>query len=480
MNSPLLGIDIGTTTICALIFDTADGEVKAVSLAPNDSRVIFDDPQRQSWAEQDPEQIWQRTCEAVRSVLAAAGVQAQRIRAVGLTGQMHGVVLVDPQCRPLSNLITWQDGRCTETHLDRMRDLVGAESLVRTGCDMATGYMGPTLFWLNEHDMLPDGPAWACIAHDFAAARLTDGVFRTDPTDAGSTGLFDIAAKQWELNAIDRLGIPRDIFCEVRGSGEPIGSVSAAAASATGLSEGIPVCCPLGDNQASVLGGMRDVDRSVLVNIGTGGQVVVSAAEFARIDGIDTRCFPPDRFIFVGSSLCAGAAYARLEEFFAQVGREVFGAEAKSLYDKMDDLAAQTPAGANGLTCDPLFAGTRTDAAARGVVSGISSDNLTPGALTRAVLEGMSRELLGYFRQVQGHARTPEVVVGSGNGVRKNRLLADIIAETFGLPLVVPEHEEAAALGAALAAGVGEGAIASFAEASQFVRHRSATRRSVR
>jgi len=474
----LLGVDIGTTSICALLFDIEEGKVKAVSQVPNDSRVHFDDPTRHAWAEQNPDRIWQRACEAIRSVLAESHVAPQRVRAVGLTGQMHGVVLVDPKCRPLSNLITWQDGRCAEpiangeeTYLDRMRSIMGTEGLFRTGGDIATGYTGPTLFWLKMRGMLPREPIRACIVHDFVAARLTDGVFHTDPTDAASTGLFDLVEKEWNWEAVERLGLARDMLCPLSESGEPIGHVSSSAAKETGLVPETVVCCPLGDNQASVLGSVRDIDRSVLVNIGTGGQVVARATEFTRIAGIDTRYFPVNRLIFVGASLCAGAAYARLEAFFSQIGRDLFGVEAGPLYEKMNELAKLTPDGAEGLLCDPLFAGTRTDPSIRGVLSGISTDNLMPGALARAVLEGIARELLGYFRQMRAHSSPPEVAIGSGNGIRKNPLLARIVAETFALPVVVPEYEEEAAFGAALAAGVGIGKIGSFAEASQFVRH---------
>jgi sugar (pentulose or hexulose) kinase len=242
----------------------------------------------------------------------------------------------------------------------------------------------------------------------------------------------------------------------------------------TGLPAGLPVCVGIGDNQASFLGSVADRDDSVLVNVGTGGQVAVWSPRYLFDPQLETRPFPGGGYLLVSAGLSGGAAYAVLERFFRGVADDVLGtlATPEEVYAAMNRLAERTPAGCDGLLCEPFFAGTRAEPQRRASFTGLEAANFTPGHLARALLEGMARTFAASRQLLAGLAgRAPGTLVGAGNGVRANPLLARLIAREFGLPLRVPAHREEAAFGAALLAAVRTGAAADLAAAGRLIRH---------
>jgi len=225
----------------------------------------------------------------------------------------------------------------------------------------------------------------------------------------------------------------------------------------TGLPAGIPVFAPIGDHQASFLGSVADRRSSVLVNVGTGAQAAVYTEGFEFTPPIELRPFPGGGNLLSNVGLSGGWSYQVLEQFFQDVGRTLFQMEPTGkLYAAMNELAAQIPAGAEGLLCEPRFSGTRLDPAVRGSISGLSPQNFTAAHLARAVLDGMGRSLHdGYKAIYDVTKKLPSVLVAAGNGLRENPLLGKIVSADFELPLTFTAHREEAAFGAAMVASVG-------------------------
>ena len=469
----IVGVDVGTTTICGVAVSSS-GELVASVERPNDAAVA-DLPT--GWAEQDPGRIRERVFEVLRELTGGLG----GVTCVGLTGQMHGMLCVDAAGEPVARLITWQDSRCleptptSETYLDQIRDLVPAGVWEACGCRPASGFMGCTLFWMCRNDALPPAAQRVSFIHDWIGGTLTGQLPVTDPSDAGSSGLFDLARMCWHQAIVQALGLPARLLPPVRPSGEVIGGVSADAAAGTGLKTGTPVCNAVGDNQASVLGSLANVERSILINLGTGGQISWVVPSFCRVQGMETRYLPQGRYLLVGASLCGGRAFAWLNDVVRDWLR-AFGCQPdrERVYERLCELAASAPVGTRELMARTTLAGTRTDPSLRGSFDRISLDNFSLANVARAVLEALVEELCVLYGGA-GHGTRPrhDTVVASGNAVRKNPLLREIIAARLARPVLVPRHREEAAFGAALLAGVGAGLWPDLDTAGRFVQYAS-------
>ena len=459
------------------MLDVERGEIVARETAANAARIAADGslPGRSEW---DADRIAAEALAVLKRLTASLGNRTQELAGIGLTGQQHGVVLVDRTLKPQGPFINWQDRRTEEldpqsgrSWLALARNRAGQEARRTTGCTLAAGYMGATLFWLQSQG-LRLRERTACFLVDFMAARLTGESVATDATSAASSGLFDVRSGAWHEPLIEALALPMELFPPVRDGGRPYGHLTPHAAEATGLPAGLPVCVGVGDNQASVYGSVAELEASVLVNVGTGGQVAAFSDRFLYGDPLETRPFPGG-FLLVNAGLCGGRTYALLEKFLRQAcSLHGDATPPGSLYETMNRLAASVPPGSEGLRCNPLFTGTRSQPELRGTFEGISVDNFTPAHVTRALLEGMARVFAGGARAIEAVAgKTRRQLVGAGNGLRENPVLADCVAQEFALPLAVPCHREEAAFGAALLAAVGLGAIADRQAAAQLIRY---------
>ncbi len=472
-----IGLDVGTTTIGALALDAATGTVLAAATVPNDCQTTGEPDRARGRSEWDAARLSATACASLRACSDRLGPRASDVVGLALTGQQHGVVVVDAGRRPLTPFINWQDRRGeelvpdgTETWVQHARSRAGEERMTRTGCRLATGFMGTTLLWLKANQGLP-ADATACFITDYVGATLTGQPPVTDPTMGASSGLFDLEARTWHDGMTAALGLPRGLFPPVGEAGDRLGELSAAAAEATGLPPGLPVFVGLGDNQASFLGSVADLADTVLVNVGTGAQVARYTDRLHQAPPLETRPFARSGYLLVHAGLSGGHSYAVLERFFRAVARDVLGAEPSgSLYERMNALAQAVPPGADGLRCDPFFAGSRREPDRRASWAGVSDRNLTPGHLIRSVLEGMARGFReGYDNTVAATGCAAAHLVGAGNGLRENALLAQMVADEFGLPLAMPAHREEAAYGAALVAGVGAGLWPDLAAAARVI-----------
>ena len=450
----VLGLDVSTTATKAIIVDEA-GAVRGIGSA----EYTYDVP-RPLWSEQDPVLWWDATQGAIRLAMAAAGIGAGEVAAVGLTGQMHGAVLLDAHDEPLRPAILWNDGR-TAAQCDLIRDLVGAERLIElTGNDALTGFTAPKLLWAREHE-----PAtWERVAHvllpkDFVRHRLT-GVQATDKADGAGTLLFDLAKREWSAEVLGALDLDSSLLPPTFEGPAVTGAITAAAADATGLRAGTPVVAGGGDQAANAVGvGVVD-PGTVALSLGTSG-VVFAATDRPTVEPrgrVHAFCHAlPERWHLMSVMLSAAGSLRWYRDALAP-GTE-FGdlvAEAESV-----------PAGSDGLWFLPYLTGERSphpDPFARGAFIGLTVGHGRPH-LTRAVLEGVAyglRDGLDLMRAAGMPA--PAQVRASGGGLA-SPLWRQILADVLDVELVGPATTEGAAYGAALLAMPAAGLAASVHEA---------------
>lgn len=464
-----LGLDFGTTSVSAVAVD-ADGRLVARSTRSHTADVPG---LPAGYAEQAPEKLWSAACGALAAFTSRL---PEPPACLGLTGQMHGLLLVDAGNRPVSNLVTWQDRRSLEragdghSWLEQFRVRCDPAAVERTGCTPSPGYLAVTLFTLEQRGMLPPEAKSALIFADWVAATLTGTPPVTDRTNAASTGVFDLQHDAWS-ELIEVTGLPRNLFPDVVDSGTIVGGLTTEYAEILGLPNGLPVASAIGDHQAAVLGSLPVGEDAVQVNIGTGGQVSLPMDSFRRTPTSDTRYLPDGRYLLVGAGLAGGDAYAWVRRTLSgwldavQTDRSD-----EELFRLVNRLAANVPAGCDGLRCEPFFRGTRREPDRRGSFTGVSADNFTPGHVARSVLEGIAETLAGFAReQSQRLAETPRFdrVIATGNAVRRNPLLGLCLARAFGRDVSTPEQDEEAAYGAAILAGVRTGLWPDLASASR-------------
>lgn len=456
--SIVVAVDLGTTKITSVAVDCRSGENLAVRTLANDANITSEADRSRGRSEWDASRIVCQGLACLKQVADGLGDKVRDVAAIGITGQQHGMLLVDAEGAPASPLINWQDRRALDRYresqhswLDETRNLLGDSSWKRAGCRLQPGFMAGTLFWMKSHGLLPK-EALALFIMDHFGAKLTGGRPVTEPSCAGSSGVLNVRTRQWDSESIVALGLSETLFPEIREANEQIGQLSLQASSASGLPQGIPVFAPIGDHQASFIGSVTDRTTSVLVNVGTGAQVAVYTDDFAFEPPVELRPFPGGGNLLSNVGLAGGWSYQVLEHFFRDVGKSMFQIESTGqLYESLNQLAASVPPGADGLRCDPSFAGTRLDPSIRGSLSGLSPQNFTGRHLARAVLEGMARSLRdGYAAVERITGRSQSQLIAAGNGLRENPLLADIVSQAFGLPMVFTGHREEAAYGAAV------------------------------
>ena len=435
----VLAVDVGTSAIKAVVWDAASGRPIAARSVENDADVAG---LPRECHEQDPLRILALCRETMRGAVTDPAVDAAAIAAIAISGQMHGVLLVDRHLAPVTHLITWRDRRTAEGELPTG----GAK---RTGCGIHPGYGGATLGWLAGRGRLSDGVTALSMA-GFVAAALT-GTAAMEPTHAASWGIMNLRAGTWDSERIAALGLPIGVLPAIRPSSSPLAALLPRYAGELGLSAGIPVCSPIGDAQAAVLAAAGSADDAAVLNLGTGGQISVMSREFAIAEGLETRPMPHGGYVLVGASLCGGWSYAYLERFFRAVAREFTGHDPDDaeVYRRMNALAAEAGPGAGGLTVDPRFSGARGRADLQGAIQGINTANLTPGNLARGFLEGIVGELFDMAARI-GPGSFSRVLL-AGQLARRNPTVPEIVRSQFGVPCTLGPADEDSACGAAFA-----------------------------
>ena len=463
-NALFLGLDVGTSSLKALVLDRRG----AIAGRASQSYPLAS-PQPDQ-AEQDPEDWWRAAAAALRD-LTQQGLPMERVAALGLSGQMHGLVTLDERGALLGACQTWADARCLAEARRIERRIPPSRLLALTGSRTYLSATAPKLLWLRRHE--PE--RWRATRHvllakDYLRWRLT-GVFATDASDASGTLLCDVARRDWSDELLAALNIPPEWLPPVLDSTASAGALMPDAALALGLHPGIPVVAGGGDAECAALGvglaGTSQDERVALVSLGTAGQFFVGTPR-PLVDGagrVQTFCHvAPGRWHIMRAILSGASTLDWL-------ARAVAAPDAPAVpVETLLNEAAREPVGASGLLFLPHLNGTRVpemDPAIGGAFVGLRPEHRR-GALGRAVLEGVAlalREGLTAARELDIHVER----VRLAGGAAKHPLWARVLADVFGLPVELGATEDASALGAALLAGVGAGAFASLAVAAHMV-----------
>ena len=442
----VLGVDVSTTATKAVLVDDR-GAVVGVGSAEYDTSIPHP-----LWSEQDPALWWDGAIVAIGSALAAAGANRDAVAAVGLTGQMHGAVLLDAADQPLRPAILWNDQR-TADECDAIRQRVGAQRLIEvTGNDALTGFTAPKLLWVRAHE--PE--VWNRVAHvllpkDYVRLHLT-GERAVDKADGAGTLLFDLGARDWSTEVLDALGLdPALLPATVEGTART-GSITAAAAELTGLRAGTPVVGGGGDQAANAVG-VGAVDPGVMaLSLGTSG-VVFAATDAPIVDPegrVHAFCHAvPERWHLMSVMLSAAGSLRWFRDALAP----------GAAYADLAAEAAEVPAGSDGLWFLPYLTGERTpyaDPLARGAFVGLTVAH-DRRHLTRAVLEGVAFGLRdGLDLIVAAGVPFPSQIRASGGGIA-SPLWRQILADVLRAGIATVPTTEGASYGAALLAAVGAG-----------------------
>ena len=418
-----LGIDIGTTSICAVVI-SPDGTLLASVTKPN------------TYGSTDGAARLQNAdgiavlCGQICDKLTAA----YPVVSIGVSGQMHGILYVDADGLAVTPLYSWQDER---GNMPTDGAQTYAEQLSRlTGYRISTGYGCCSVYYDVKNDAVPKKAAAFCTIGDYVAMRLCD---RKTPllhdSCAASLGLFDLKSRAWDEIAIQNAALPRHLFPEVTDMVAPLGQRACGAT--------VYTC--IGDNQASVYGSLRD-ESAFLLNIGTGSQISMITKEYCQVPLGEVRPYLDGAYLVVGCPLCGGYSYRLLRDFFGSVGSEIS-------YDTMNAWAlAALKAEVAAPFVEPTFRGTRAEPRRRASITALSEANFNAPALTLGVLRGISGELREFYAAFKALLGERTVVVGAGNAVRLNEALRCVLQSDFGCDLAIPVHTEEASFGAARAA----------------------------
>ncbi len=445
----LLGLDLGTGSVKALLIspegvNVGGGSAPYSVLAP-----------RPGWAETDPNSWWDAVERAVRE---AVGGRGSEVTAIGLSGQMHGVVLADANGEPLRPAVLWADVRSA-----RELELYGEldrGALLRLANPLATGMAGPSLLWLREHEpSLYSSARWALQPKDWLRMRLT-GEVHSEPSDASATLLYDVQGDRWDGEVVEALGLRADLLAPIAPSASVGGSLTEEAAGALGLRPGVPVAAGGADTAAAMLGSGLTGSGEAQLTVGTGAQVVVARDEFSPDPNGRTHLF---RTVWAGEDGASTGTryYAMAAIQNAGLALEWVLGILGATWRDVDGEAFSVAPGAEGVTFVPYLSGERTpvfDPDARGAWTGLGLGH-TRAHLLRAALEGVALAIHDGVEALESAGeRVPELRLAGGGAVGESwcQLLADVLERPL-LPLPDDVARIASARGAALLGGLAVG-----------------------
>lgn len=406
-----LGFDIGTTTISCVVLENN----KVI-----DSKTIINDSFICDTKTQDVNRIIEKSLSLIHEFLSKYPIES-----IGLTGQMHGILYLNEKGKAISPLYTWQEN-CASSIIDEINQY--------TKHKVSSGYGLATHISHIQKNLVPVHTKSICTIMDYFGMILTN---RNMPllhtSNAASLGFYDIEKNEFEKEILKKFNVDLDILPQVTSHIEQLGTY-----------QNIPVYVAIGDNQASFLSTVGNNTNTVLVNMGTGGQISLLTKKFVQFEGIETRPFMNNQYLLVGASLCGGKAYALLEKFFREYVKEATGIE-MSQYEVMERLANKCTS--NSLNIQTTFNGTRINPNQTGSILNITEENLLPEFMINGFMTGMIDELFDMYQKMNIQVTT---IMASGNGLRKNKTLQKICEDKFQLPLKLTSEIEEAACGAAI------------------------------
>jgi xylulokinase len=449
-----LGIDIGTGGTRALLVDEK-GTCKAGFTSPHEDMRM----EKPLWAEQRPEDWWQAAQKAIQGVLKEAKIKGDQVKGVGLSGQMHGLVLLDADNAVIRPALIWCDQR-SQAQVDSINRIVGKDNILTyTANPVLTGFTLPKLLWVRDNE--PQSFARArkmLLPKDYIRFELT-GEFATEVSDASGTSLFDVVMRRWSHQMLDRLGLDRSLLPRVYESTEVTGTISARAAALTGLAEGTPVVGGGGDQASSAVGNGIVEPGALSCTLGTSGVVFahMDKPSYDPAGRVHTFCHAvKGAWHVMGVTQGAGLS---LQWFRNQLAP---GTE----YDALTAEAAGSPIGAQGLFWLPYLMGERTphlDSTARAAWVGLTAKH-TRADMIRALLEGVCYSQKDCLDLID-HMGVPVDAIRLSGGGARSAFWRQLFADVFGKRVVTLASQEGSAYGAAILAQAGTGVYATVPEA---------------
>lgn len=451
----LLGVDIGTSATKTVLFD-----IEGNTIASSTREYPFYQPQN-GWAEQDPADWWEATHTTMKEVITKSGVNNEAIKGIGLSGQMHGLVMLDSEGRVIRRSIIWCDQRTTKECAE-ITDRVGRERLVEITANPAlTGFTASKIVWVKNNEPLNYQKCRKILLpKDYIRYMLT-GTFATEVSDASGMQLIDITTRDWSDEILSKLEIDKNLLAPVSESFAITAAVNKKAAELTGLLEGTPVAGGAGDQAAGAVGNGIVKEGIVSSTIGTSGVVFAHTNKPVIDKGgrIHTFCHAvPGAWHVMGVTQAAGLSLKWFRDNFCQAEIETASQMGIDPYILMDKEVETVPAGAGGILYLPYLMGERTphlNPDARGVFFGLSAAH-TKKELLRAVMEGVSYSLLDCMEILRETGILVDEVRASGGG-GKSKLWRQMQTDMFGCAVRTVNSSEGGALGAAILAGVGVG-----------------------
>ncbi len=380
------------------------------------------------------------------------------IEAIGIAGQMHGIVLVDKSKVPLSNFISWQDQRTTETmpgkqfsYLDFVREGLSSYRLI-TGTDLRPGMLGPLLFWWKSKGYIGQKHYKVSFLSDYLVSLLTDTDIVCDPTQAAGSGVYNLLENTWLKEFVQVTEIPEEILPQVVESGTKVGGICSAIARTLGIQQGTPVYVSTGDYHAALFASGINT-RSLSINIGTGAQVSLLTRAPKYSKNFETRPFFDSYYTNCISGLPGGRAISLFEDFINDTIRMFSECSVRfEILKRLDELCVKRFQKTD-IVCDPHFFDAGNGLSRSGFFH-INYHNFKIEEFYKALLEGLVREYFEAFNVLSTTGNIPRdlKVILSGGVVQKSVLLRKIIKNIFGFEVVLPKYKEEAAVGAALLA----------------------------
>ncbi len=460
--SLLLGIDIGTSGTKTILIDEKGNLIGSA---------LYEYPMYQDrigWAEQEPEDWWQAVCRTVNEVIRKNSINPSDIKGIGLTGQMHGAVLLGSDDRVLRRAIIWCDQRSSDECAE-ITSLIGKKRLIEITANPAlTGFTASKVLWVKNHERQTfDKIKKILLPKDYIRFKLT-GETATDVSDASGMQYMDIPKRTWSEEILNKLGLDRSMLARLYESPEVTGMITKKASEETGLKEGTSVVGGAGDQAAGAVGNGIVKKGLISTTIGTSG-VVFAYSDDVLIDPegrVHTFCHAvPGKYHIMGVTQGAGLSLKWFRDNFCQ--KEKHEAEIKRIdpYDIMSREAEGSKPGSNGIVYLPYLMGERTphlDPYARGIFFGLSAKHVK-NDMIRAVMEGVVYSLKDCLAVIEGLGIDIGEVRASGGGARSN-LWRQMLSDIFNKDIMVVENGEGPALGAAILAGAGAGIYKSVGE----------------
>lgn len=440
-----LGIDLGTSSVKLLLMDEKGKVIQTVS---KEYPVYYPKP---GWAEQNPEDWWKATSEGIKEILETAGIAGTNVHSIGLSGQMHGLVLLDRENKVLMPALLWCDQR-TQDECDYITEKLGCNLSKYTGNKALTGFTAPKVLWVKRNrPEVYEQISHVLLPKDYIRFKLT-GKYASDVSDASGTLFFDVANRCWSLEMLEVLGLTEDVLPKCFESFEVTGIITQEAAGLTHLGAGIPVVGGGGDQAAGAVGTGIVSEGMVSVALGTSGVVFACQEKYAVDDEnrLHAFCHSNGKWHVMGVMLAAASCFKWWVEEVCLLDDSGFAL----LLEEAEKVAP----GCEGLVFLPYLMGERTpysDPYARGTFIGLSMVH-SRAHMTRAILEGVSfglRDSLEIIRE----QNLPTTVVRVSGGGANSLLWRQMLADIFGLRVEVVNSVDGPAFGAAILAAVGVG-----------------------